>query len=163
MSIGESISFLIVAYAFGHVLQGIGNFYESVLWKKIYKGMPTQWVTKDARFKSKLFEDEEFNNKLKKKLYEKFGEVKNKDYGRDAYKVIEIAGKSQRADIFNGNYSLFRGLVVAFAGISIVTAYLFKWPIMLFPLTCLIISHIRMIRFAKYYASDVLRTFFYLK
>ena len=51
MSIGESISFLIVAYAFGHVLQGIGNFYESVLWKKIYI-----WEIKSADYERKICE-----------------------------------------------------------------------------------------------------------
>jgi hypothetical protein len=160
-SLGESIAFLIVAYAFGHILQGMGNAYEWILWRKLYGGMPSNWITKATRFNSKLLDDD-FKNKLLAKLYAKFGEVPKKDYGRDAYKAVEYAGKSQRADIFNGNYSLFRGLVIAFIGVTIATVNFFGWRYSIFPFLCVIICHIRMVRFAKYYASDVYRTYFNL-
>ena len=155
--IGESIIFFIICYGVGHLLQSLGNTLEDILWF-IYGGKPTQWLFKKNRFGKSLFESPT-NQRISIKVTEKFGDD-ILDYGRLAYNFIFQKGKTARVDIFNGNYSLFRGLAISFLLISGICGYFFNWEIMLLSLIPFILSIRRMIRFAKYYASEIFRTFY---
>lgn len=155
--IGETGIFIIVCYGFGHILQAIGNIFESIVWF-IYGGMPTNWLNKKNRFNSFLFEVD-FNQRILNKIKLKFGDDIN-DYGRITYNFLFIKEKTRRIDLFNGNYSLFRGLAVSF--LIITTIFLFYFPFIysLYPFIIFLLSTLRMIRFANYYAKEVFRTFF---
>jgi ABC-type multidrug transport system fused ATPase/permease subunit len=157
--IGETLIFVIICYGFGHLLQAFGNIFENVLWW-IYGGKPTKWLTVKNRFGNNLFE-EVLNLKIEEKVKQKFGD-NIIDYGKLTYNVIFQKGKTTRIDIFNGNYSLFRGLVVSFFIISIMCMFFFNWKIITFSVILFFLAVIRMIRFAKHYAKETYRTFYNL-
>lgn len=155
--LGDSLIFIIIAYGFGHILQGVGNYFEWLLWL-IYGGMPTNWLTKPNRFGNTLFQTKE-REKLLAKIYNEFDEEPYKDYGRLIYTKLFTKKLTDRVDIFNGNYSLMRGISVSLLLLFFLCTYYFSWKIALLPGMLFIISTIRMVRFAKYYAKEIYRTY----
>lgn len=156
-TLGESIIFLAVAYGLGHVLHGIGNLLESLLWK-IFGGMPTGWLTGEPRFKQTLF-DEHDTKKIIEKIYKNFGESEGKDYGQLVYADLFAKNQTGKIDIFNANYSMFRGLTVSFTILGTLTLGLFDWRYALIPFVLMVLSLYRMFLFAKLYAKEVYRTY----
>lgn len=154
--VGDTTVFLIVSYGFGHLIHALGNIFEKVLWG-IFGGMPTKWLPNGNRFKKGLLHksDEE---KITKKLYDRFGEA-DKDYGRLVYNVLYHAGKTSRIDIFNGNYSLFRGLTISFFLLTVLCWYFLCATLALVALGLAGLSLFRMVRFAKLYAIEVFVTY----
>ncbi|MBS1683239.1 MAG: hypothetical protein JSS76_00685 [Bacteroidetes bacterium] len=157
--IGESLIFFIIAYGLGHILHSLGNIFESFFWK-LFGGMPTQWLTKAPRFKRELF-DQTQTLAIRTIVFQKFGNNPTKDYGRDVYNWLSLKDKvtEKRIDIFSGNYSMFRGLTVAFYILAITTWYCLGWKFMLLPLAIAVLANSRMYRFAKLYALEVFRSF----
>lgn len=157
--IGESIVFIVISYGIGHILQAVGNVFEIGMWK-LFGGMPTHWLTKKGRLGITLFDDEQAK-KITDKLYQHFGEKAGKDYGRDVYNWLSIKEKitEKRIDVFNANYSQFRGLTVTFYLLAILVGVFLGWKLMLVPLTLGVLSNFRMFRFAKLYATEVFRTY----
>jgi hypothetical protein len=155
--VGETTVFVIVCYGVGHILQSLGNIFEGVLWF-IYGGMPSKWLTKENRFGNKLFSNP-LNQTILDKAKQKFGDGIS-DYGRLVYNLIYLKEKTARIDIFNGNYSLFRGLAISFLLIIIMCGYFFSLYVTLLASIPFILSVMRMIRFAKYYATETFRTFY---
>jgi hypothetical protein len=157
--IGETVIFAVVCYGIGHIIQALGNIFESFLWF-IYGGKPTKWLSNKNRFGNFLFDDVQ-NQKIFDKVKQKYGDG-IKDYGRLVYNFNFQKEKTARIDIFNGNYSLFRGLTISFLILSIICGYYFDWEMTLVSTVPFVLSLMRMIRFAKYYATETFRTFFNL-
>lgn len=159
--IGDTVVFLILAYTTGHFIQALGNIIEKVIWW-FFGGMPTQWLLTKNNFKKKLF-SEPLNQKISDKVTQKFG-IGFKEVGGMAYNTVFIAGKSARIDIFNGNYSLFRGLFVASLSIAVgcIIQYHFNWWQNILVFTPSVLMLRRMIRFAIYYAKETYKTFYNL-
>lgn len=155
--LGESIIFLAVAYGIGHVLHSIGNLLESALWK-ILGGMPTNWLTRKPKFKQKLFDEHDIK-KIIEKIYKNFGESEGKDYGQLVYADLFAKNMTGRIDIFNANYSMFRGLTVSFAILGISALRLLDWRFALIPFVLSGLSFYRMVLFAKLYAKEIYRTY----
>lgn len=153
---GETVLFLIVCYGVGHLMQSFGNLFESLIWI-IYGGKPTNWLTKKNRF-GKILYEESLNQRIEEKVKQKFGDGL-KNYGRIVHNFIYQKGKTERIDIFNGNYSLFRGLSVSFLILTICCIIYVNWTITLIAVLAFFLSVIRMIRFAKYYAKEIFTTF----
>ena len=158
--IGDSACFFIICYGIGHLIQGIGNHFETLLWW-CYGGMPTKWLINKNRFGNYLFE-KTYTQKQIDKLTNQFGNMN--DYGLKAYNFLVISGaKTDRIDIFNSNYSLFRGLSITTMILFVDTWYAFSWKIAIIPFVVFIIFLLRMIRFAKHYAKEIYRSFDNLK
>lgn len=157
--IGETAIFVVVCYGVGHILQSLGNIFESILWF-IYGGMPSKWLISKNRFGNNLF-DNPLNDKIIEKVKLQFGDGIS-DYGRLTYNLIFLKEKTARIDIFNGNYSLFRGLSVCFLLITIICSFFFNWQTITLASIPFFLSLMRMIRFAKYYATETFRTFYNL-
>lgn len=155
--IGETAIFIIICYGVGHILQSLGNLFENIVWF-IYGGMPSKWLTSKNRFGKKLF-DNPLNDKILEKVKHKFGDG-IADYGRLAYNIIFLKEKTTRVDIFNGNYSLFRGLSVSFLLIIFMCGYFFNWKVVVLASIPFLLSVFRMVRFAKYYSTETFRTFY---
>lgn len=157
-NIAESVVFLCFSYALGHIIQGVGNFLENLVWW-FYGGMPTQWLLKNNRFNKRLFE-QSITESIKTKIESEYGTINNNtDYGMILYNKLNQKKLTDRIDIFNGNYSLFRGLSVTFI---ILLTYLFidrNFEFGLVCFFCYFISVRRMIRFAKHYAKEIYRTY----
>jgi hypothetical protein len=161
--VGESVVFLIIAYGIGHILQAVGNLFETLMWELLFGGRPSHWLTKKNRFGLTLFDPEQ-EQKIKTKIFQQFGETKNKDYGKDIHNWLSLKEKitEKRIDVFNANYSLFRGLTVSFYLLTIIVLILLGWKLILIPLVLGLLSNFRMFRFGKLFATEVFRTYLYL-
>lgn len=157
--IGESLIFLFLCYGVGHILQGLGNIYENIIWF-IYGGMPSRWLVNANRFNKNLFE-KKLNSFILQKVYNKFGDSLE-DYGKLTYNLLFQRDKTKRIDIFNGNYSLFRGLSVSFMLITVLCLCYFHWHYAVSFFLAFLIATFRMIRFAKHYSTETFRTFYNL-
>lgn len=157
--IGETVVFFILAYGFGQLLQGLGNIFEKIYWA-LWKGMPTKWLSSKNRLGNNLFNDE-LNSRILINVEQKFGHGLA-DYGKAVNSYVIQKGSVSRIDIFNSNYSLFRGLSVSFLLISIICFHYFDWTIAVYPMVFFLLAVMRMHRFAVHYASEVFRTFYNL-
>lgn len=131
-SFSESIVFIFLCYGLGHLIQGMGNIFEFVLWKG-YKGMPTKWLMEKNRFGNNLLSDN-IMKKVNNKWSSQFGAELGNDYDRVIYNYLFDRNKTSRIDIFNGNYSLLRGLSISFLILTIIClpTYGFKITLILF-------------------------------
>jgi len=157
LTVGGTAVFIIIAYGIGQIIQVFGGMYEVVIWK-IIRGMPTAWLTKKPRFGLKLF-DEPYEAGVRDKLYQRFGKADGKDYGKDAYNVLATKQQTARIDVFNANYSLFRGLAVVFLFLSVYSGQQIGWEYSTLPILLFFIASLRMVRFGRHYAEEVYRTF----
>lgn len=155
--LGQSVVFIIIAYGIGHVLNSLGNLFESFVWY-LYGGKPTKWIYLPQTKFRKLF-DSEVNEKIKALLEKEFGTLSSKDYGKYAYHKVKAVGQFDHIDIFNGNVSLFRGLCTTFLILSLTMVLLGYGVYALIPFLLFGLSTFRMIRFATYYAKDIYRNY----
>jgi ABC-type multidrug transport system fused ATPase/permease subunit len=156
-TLGESVIFIVIAYGFGHILNSVGNIFEKIVWGFI-GGMPTSWLNKSPRFRLKLFDSLE-KGLIQAKIQHEYEQVEGKDYCRLLYNKLYLKEKTGRIDIFNGNYSLFRGLTVTFLILTVITLCLLDWLSAILPFILALLAFYRMLRFAKYYAKEVYRTY----
>ena len=123
VTFGELGLFIIIAYAAGQLIQGIGNWIEW-LWWKTWGGYPSKRVLgghlisadQHKRVVEALRKDGKVTADVTTcALPECLAIV------REVYSVVAAAGKAGRVDIFNGNYGLSRGLA-AFLLVLLVAA-----------------------------------------
>lgn len=156
-NIGESLVFLVIAYGFGHILHAISNFYEKLIWF-IARGMPTDWLLKKNRFGRNLMETD-ITTRLQTKLHAEYGTDSSTKYGRLVLNKVRQQQKAVTIEIFNGNYSLLRGLSVTFIIMAVNCFFLFKpWIGYTFVALSLLATY-RMIRFAISFARELFRTY----
>lgn len=117
LSVGGFGLFIFAAFVLGHLVQAGGNILEYLIWAPT--GMPTQWVRKGpGKF---LTADQQ--TKLQERVVQiepavtSLTALTRTDWGRVVsriYSSVHAASRSQRIDVFNRNYGLFRGLATAF-------------------------------------------------
>ena len=121
--------------------------------------MPTKWLLNLNRFDESVV-DNAVKNKVIDKLTAEFTTIDNSiDYGLIIYNKLAQKQLTTRIDIFNGNYSLFRGLNVTFLSLGSYLLYLREWLLAGICLFCLFICIRRMVRFAKHYAKEIYRCY----
>jgi hypothetical protein len=169
MSLGSLGVFLILSYAAGHLVQTLGGFMEAAWW--YWYGMPSDWIRSN---KLKLIHESQratIINQLPTKLglsapVELEGMTRREWYGltRQIYAAVAAQNHASRVDIFNGNYGLNRGLCVSLVFVAIV-AY-FKVPTNWSAIGLLnfgaVLAALRMHRFGKHYARELLVQFLQL-
>lgn len=154
--IGESVVFIAIAYGLGHLLHGLGNLIERVMWF-VLGGWPTNWIARKPWHKRQLLNDEEAI-KVLEKLTKQYGDLKSRDWGMTVYNYLFQKNKTVRIDIFNANYSLFRGMLVAFIVLSVMVWPLctgYEWLL----LALSVLSLMRMYHFSVHYAKEIYRTY----
>jgi hypothetical protein len=159
VTLGEFGLFVVVTYAAGHLVQGIGNWIEW-LWWKCFGGLPsiralsgkTLSADQYKRVLAGLREDGNVTDDLSNcTSSERLAII------REMYSVVAGSGKAARIDIFNGNYSLLRGLAAAFLVLLVAAIILAKGVLTAVILGALFVLALqRMHRFAKYYALELL-------
>jgi len=173
LSLGGLGVFVIISYVIGHLIQSFGNLIENIWWK-MFGGWPTIWIIQNGKCKY-LSEEQlavipgKISNILKLEMKKNLTEYDLKQWGgitRQIYAAVKQAGASERIDIFNGNYGLFRGLASSFAlGLAILTTktgfsnHEFQLLISAF----FLMAMARMHRFAKYYARELYVQFIQLR
>lgn len=155
-SVGDSVFLMVIGYALGHFIQALGNYIEGIIWY-LYGGIPTTWLMK-PKLQQRLLSTLEAE-RLKNKLTLYFKKYEDRDYGRDVYNILFIKGLTSRIDIFNANYSLFRGLTVSLLILAILASLYYNWCLGIGILGLSFLATQRMIRFGIYYAKEVYQTF----
>ena len=159
MTFGELGLFVIIAYASGQLVQGVGNWMEW-LWWKLWGGNPSRRVlaghlisvSQHKRVVEALQKDGNVTGDVTTcSLPECFAIV------REVYSVVASAGKAGRVDIFNGNYGPARGLAASLLALLITAIALFKGLYVIAALLVLLLLALqRMHRFGKHYRLQAL-------
>lgn len=169
ISVGGLGIFIILSYAIGHLLAAIGNFIEKSYWK-INNGMPSNWIIGTS---PKLLSSAQIG-KIETLIASRLGialqslsTLTKEDWFpifRQIYSDVEKNGKPNRADVFNGNYGLNRGLCSATVSLSIILLIqsLNYWLVSLLLLMASLIYLYRMRRFGELYAREVYNQFLLL-
>lgn len=158
ITFGELGLFVIVAYAAGQLVQGIGNFVEWLWWKP-WGGLPSRRVLAGHYLSreqhKRLIEALKNDPKIERDLTT----VDKTDYGgvvRDVYSIVSGAGKAARVDIFNGNYGLLRGLAASFVALIVIALLLGKDIYIVGTLVILLALAVqRMHRISVHYATEL--------
>lgn len=157
-SLGEFGVLVILAYAAGQLVQGVGNGIEWAMWKAV-GGMPSQQI-----LCGKLLSAQQH-----KRLQEVLVRTDACPDGasslpraellaivREVYSVVAAAGKATRIDSFSGTYSLLRGLAAALLVLLVAAALLGKGLTTVVALVVLFgLALQRMHRFGRYYALEL--------
>lgn len=169
LSVGGLGLFVLLSYALGHLVAGLGNLLEAAFWRP-FGGMPSTWV---IRPKQTLLSDHQMDllrKKLKARLDLDVNDLRavdkklwSKHFGF-LYRDVLNSGAPGRIETFNGAYGLNRGLAAAMAaataGWAIVHPH--QWKITLL-LICLFAAYLyRMRRFGVYFAREVYMRFLLL-
>lgn len=116
--IGNAVVYLVLAYVVGHLIAAIGNWLEVLFWKP-WRGMPTDWpLTRPA-----LSEASSWKTVVESYCGEK---CKANDFPKWKSLVAKVRSKvyasnmAMRLNVFNGNYGMFRGLIVSEFAIALV-------------------------------------------
>lgn len=162
ISVGSLGTGVILAFVIGHLLQAFGNILEKFWWW-FWGGMPTDWVRSGRHYLIASMQRDIVQTKLRILLNRPVLEISaidQKDWAsiiRQIYSTVFTSAKAARVDIFNANYSLFRGTsaasILLLAGSAIINCRAGGIESGLFVVFAL--SFYRMHRFAKHYASEL--------
>ncbi|MGH7551580.1 MAG: hypothetical protein ACREMQ_00960 [Longimicrobiales bacterium] len=154
---------LLMAYVAGHLLQAVGNLFETGWWA-VHGGWPSDWP---RTRKGRLLSDSQIAL-LQERVRIDLG---LSDVTLDArlpadawhpvfrqiYARVYGAGKDGRAHTFNGNYGMFRGIAAAAflsAVLVLVGRGLDSWPAAAGLAAAGVLAVSRMHRFGKHYARE---------
>jgi hypothetical protein len=126
VSVGGLGVFVIISYAAGHLLAAVGNLVEMLYWN-VRRGLPSDWVIGPT---PKLLSTPQLA-KLQTHIASHLGlslpplaELNRNSWFpvfRQIYSDVERYGQRERADAFNGNYGLNRGLCAAALALCVAT------------------------------------------
>ena len=171
-TVGDLGLFVVLAFVAGHLMQALGYALERLFWK-CFDGMPSDWLVAEKQTLLAPAQFEQLPARLTEILRLKLEGSLTKltapqwrPITRQVYAAVQAAGRSQRADIFNANYGLFRGIAAAFIAVTI--AHLsergwHEWGCEVGLLVGAALAFARMHRFGVHYASELFVQFLQLK
>ncbi len=168
-SVGDFGLFVTVSYVIGHLVAAVGNGLETVYWKP-WGGMPSAWVVKPGEHLISNAQIEKLEHMLSTRLGLTVPPVREMSAKMWQHIFMQLtadvrANKADgRAETFNGNYGLNRGiaaglLVVAFTNLLLHPA---TWQITVGALVLFGLALTRMHRFGVHYSRTMLREFLQL-
>ncbi len=124
--VGDLGLFVLLAYAAGILLQGVGDIVQWVWWR-LWGGQPTDWV---RTCRHHLLADDQMTA-LTTQLTTKLNlptstNITNMTANawfsitRQMYAAVASQGKTNRIDIFNGNYGLSRSIAAALIAVIVL-------------------------------------------
>jgi hypothetical protein len=157
VTFGELGLFVIVAYAAGQLIQGIGNALEWIFWKP-FGGMPSAQV-----FDGELLSADQRPRMLdalrnlspSQQDLTKLQQKERRAIVREVYTKVSIAGQAVRVDTFVGNYGLARGLAASFVVLLASAMVTMRWTIAAVITVMLLLALQRMYRFGRHYAVEL--------
>ncbi len=168
ISIGDLGIVAILAYAMGHIVQGIGNLIEKLWW---WGGMPTNWIPTN---KGNLLDDSQIKE-LEKQLPSKLRlnnhlplkKIPPKgwfDITQQVYVYVSTHAKASKIDALNGNYAINRGILSSLLILLILTFLnsMYSSKIVLLFVAGICIALYRMNHFGKQYARKLFVEFLQL-
>jgi hypothetical protein len=169
-SLGEFGVFLVASYVAGHLLQSVANLLEGPYWK-LRGGWPSAWVRNGTKRlvageqRAVLPDAIERILGLRISTLEGVGEREWDSIIRQMKAALEDAERNRRVEVFNSNYGLFRGLVVAFLIDSVLVALVRHWegvPMIALLIVSVALALQRMDRFARHYSRELVAQFLQL-
>jgi hypothetical protein len=167
VTFGEFGVFVILAYAAGQLVQGIGNGIEWIFWK-LRGGLPSTRVVKNGAYIGT-----HQHKQLLEAIKADFGVTEHDlkpnttmqlSVVRQIYAVVSDAKKTQRLDVFVGNYGLARGLAAALFILLLVSVIVTKSLVVAAVLVVLLLLALqRMHRFGRHYATELVAQFLSIK
>jgi hypothetical protein len=155
--------FAVGSYIVGHLVQGVGNLLEKIVWA--FRGMPTDWV---CRKKCPYLNPDQIES-----LQTVLTSILGYDPGRlpemdkkicknlrgQIYATLQKEGNVSRIDTFSGNYGMFRGISSSALVLLAAATYIhgLKSAEVMVCLVVLMVSLMRMHRFGVHYASEIYR------
>jgi hypothetical protein len=174
VSFGELGLFVILAYVAGHLMQAVSSILEP-LYLRMTSGKPSTWVfsqTPSSRYKLlSQPQIEAVQEQLPVKLglslpqdLSSLSEGERLSIVSQVYAAVQKSGRSGRVDIFNGNYSMLRGLAAAYLVVLALMFInlIFHFSILIALLLALVATVYRMHRFSRHYARDLFIEFLQL-
>ncbi|MGI9229895.1 MAG: hypothetical protein ACR2P9_08560 [Gammaproteobacteria bacterium] len=169
ISFGGFGMFVILAYILGHLIQAVGNLFESIWWI-IWGGLPSDWLrTKPNRIlaPNQVQRIQELGHKRLGLEPFEINKLNAREWyavTRQIFAAVESAGQAERIETFNGNYGLNRGLcagllIVVLAGL---TTNPVRYDIVTLAALATLIAAIRMHRFGRHYARELFVRFLQL-
>jgi hypothetical protein len=171
VSIGGLGIFVIISYAAGHLLAGLGNGIENVYWHwRCRGGMPSNWIVGRS---PRLLSSGQIG-KIEALVSSRLGISVPPLAGvtasawlpifRQIYSDVDRHGKLDRGDTFNGIYGLNRGLSAAALALAVAVIILAPahWVVSVGLLAVSLIYLYRMHRFGVHYAREVYNQFLLL-
>ncbi|WP_372069608.1 hypothetical protein P7L75_00855 (plasmid) [Tistrella mobilis] len=168
-SIGDFGLFVTVSYVAGHLVAAVGNCLEWVYWKP-WGGMPSTWIVKPGERLISDIQIEKLEGRLATRLKLNSSSVRNMSPKTWQHIFMQVTadvranGADERAEIFNGNYGLNRGIASAVLVVAITNLFLnpSAWMTTAIFMVLFGLALIRMHRFGVYYARTMLREFLQL-
>lgn len=164
LGFGEFGLLLILAYCAGHLVQAFGNLIEKPYWN-CFGGWPSDWVRTGKRHILAQNQKKQLPARIRDVLRitcpTEIHEFSNSDWKaltRQMYVAVRRVGQAERLDIFNGNYSMFRGIAAGLIVLLIAVSLDGKshaWPIFMALPALVILALYRMHRFAVYYSIEL--------
>tara|TARA_E500000318_G_C3510909_1_gene192270 strand:+ start:298 stop:957 length:660 start_codon:yes stop_codon:yes gene_type:complete len=157
ITLGDLGLVLILAFLAGHLLQAVGNLWETIVWS-VMGGMPSSWP---ARVKTLLLSDDQLN-RLDERLQADFSIDRTElADGRAMIREIMVRIKRQgdveRIERFNRNYGLMRGVAAGLlvAGLLVLVLESESWPIAVMLGVAAGVATYRMVRFGIHYGREM--------
>lgn len=162
LSFGEFGLGIVVAYAIGHLIQGLGNLVEKAWWY-FWCGMPTDWLrSKKHELIAPAQSDQvekHVGTMLSDNLF-KLATTQEKHWysiTRQVCAAILKAESNKKVDIFLAYYGLSRGIaaVLLFLLVLSLIVHFSAWKIHVVLAALLVLAIYRMHRFGVIYAREV--------
>ena len=163
LSLGSLGLFVIAAYLSGHLIQSVGNILEYLLWMPSKR--PTHWITwKKVPYigKKQLEKLPAMLKELTGNDYEDLSALETSDtdaIGKQLNSTLKKESRTERIEIFNGNYGMFRGIAASAFTIAVITLFvngsIKPWANTYIALVVFAVACYRCYRFGKHYASEI--------
>lgn len=163
LSLGDLGLFIVASFIAGHLVQGVGNLVEWVLWTP-FGGLPSRWIRREGRLVApaqRLAFLERLSTLTGAEALAEATSYQFDGLMRQVYARLAATGRTGRIDMFNRTYGLMRGLTSAFllmAGWLLIA----RWPDPAYALTAFggaAIAAARAWRFARYYSRETVVEF----
>ena len=159
VSLGDLGLFLVAAFVAGHLVQGLGNLAEFILWAP-FGGLPSRWLRREGRLVAPAQRTAFLERVSTLCAVEAPQDLPGHQFDgliRQAYARLAAVGRTGRIDMFNRTYGLMRGLTAAFL-LMAVWFLVARWPDPQYALVALggaLIAALRAWRFARYYSREI--------
>jgi hypothetical protein len=158
VTFGELGLLVIIAYAAGQLIQGVGNWIE-LLWWKVWGGFPSKRVLAGHLVSAEQYRRLLVTLRKDGKVTSDLSTCSHSEclaIVREVYSIVAAAARAGRVDTFNGNYGLLRGLAASFLVLFILALIAGKGVYVTGGLATLFLLALqRMHRFGKHYALEL--------
>lgn len=157
ISLGDLGLVLILAFLAGHLLQAVGNLWETIVWG-LMGGMPSAWA---ASSKTLLLSDDQLK-RLDDRLQADFSIdrtalAEGRSTIREIMVRIKRQGDVERIERFNRNYGLMRGVAAGLlvTGLLVLALEIESWRIAVVLGLSAGVATYRMVRFGIHYGREM--------